>query len=813
MIEITFNDGIRVVKYVLNIEEGKLSDESIESITILYKPPEDKQGYARQQDLLPGKWIRIRFGGEVDVIITGKITDLEEDMIEIEMIEPKEKIYIDFNYKGIPKDIPIKEIEIIDKPRLVDEPILDVQRLDTIEEGKEGEESKEGKEGEKDEVNIFDEEILVKKIKDDLKEADIVGDTVIFGNILGSIEQEVEVPESERRYPLEQQTSDLFESLLSKIPNSERNYRKMNELNVIVNRFIQLRNTFFNIDDRGIVTSTIIKNNKPLAEKLIKFNKNIEWILPVVSQKKKLYSTTTDEDDDEDDSFDKYTNKKSKKEVEDDVLNEKKYYDKASEQKNDYKTNMRSISKSHTPFIMPDNDKKVIYSKEVYDNITTIIDTLGELTSYVSQYNALDKKIKNDLAKKKFVINRYNLGLKRKDIDYNKKNVLNPEDNTTSEIITQSDRAFIKGYMMLPSPYIERSIVNLPGTSIIDKTNINLSHVNYWMKLTEGRDISGISIDPSNNTLIDFFNEMKYITLNETVKSDDKEKKKEIFESFVRAFIPATEKIFSMTKSHIKNGTSYRNVLKFLERFMIYKNDITFDQYKNISDFITTNIDKLYETTKRNEDNVNKLINWNVNLERGGLILLDVLHGINDDVSPKNTIEKYGLSHDNMLDGEAMTTILKTDEGRLYMDVLSYGISNLLDNSIDDNSDELQEKINEIRSNIETQEKTLEESKNSECDIRNRIAKKYIDEGELIDDNNKEIFYDKKYDETRYDNRDEWLSMLQRNLPEGDVAEDELKQYKIQWLMNKLEESVGMKGNQAREEASVTYWKTNCSRR
>ena len=65
-------------KVVLPIStDGLIGDGSIQTIKVISSNP--KEGYAKQNDLLPGTWINIYFGGEVPTIITGKITNLEKD--------------------------------------------------------------------------------------------------------------------------------------------------------------------------------------------------------------------------------------------------------------------------------------------------------------------------------------------------------------------------------------------------------------------------------------------------------------------------------------------------------------------------------------------------------------------------------------------------------------------------------------------------------------------------------------------------------------------------------------------------------------
>ena len=101
--------------YLINVEtlakiklkisdDGTIGDGTITQIAILSRS--DSASYARQNDLLPGKWVNIYFGGEFPIIITGEITNLEEDMIEIKTVDD-DILYINFDYKGIPEDLPI----------------------------------------------------------------------------------------------------------------------------------------------------------------------------------------------------------------------------------------------------------------------------------------------------------------------------------------------------------------------------------------------------------------------------------------------------------------------------------------------------------------------------------------------------------------------------------------------------------------------------------------------------------------------------------------------------------------------------------
>ena len=102
-------------EHQLNLtEDGTFTDESIQQVVLFSRS--DEKGYARQHQLLPKAWVNIHFGGEVPVIITGQIGNLEEDMIEVITYPELKTIYIDFRYQGIPLDVPIDKIVIREKP-------------------------------------------------------------------------------------------------------------------------------------------------------------------------------------------------------------------------------------------------------------------------------------------------------------------------------------------------------------------------------------------------------------------------------------------------------------------------------------------------------------------------------------------------------------------------------------------------------------------------------------------------------------------------------------------------------------------------
>ena len=100
-----------VNEYTLEIsEDKKLKEESIENIILLHR--EEESSFCKQNNLVVNTYISIYFNNEVPYILNGKITNIEEDMIEITSIPNNDVFYIDFAYSGIPLNLNIEKIVI-----------------------------------------------------------------------------------------------------------------------------------------------------------------------------------------------------------------------------------------------------------------------------------------------------------------------------------------------------------------------------------------------------------------------------------------------------------------------------------------------------------------------------------------------------------------------------------------------------------------------------------------------------------------------------------------------------------------------------
>ena len=237
----------------LIIDENGDLDAPISQISLLSRDQES--GYARQHGLFADKWINIYFGGDLPTTITGQITSLEQDMIEVKTYPEQQVIYIDFGYKGIPADLPIESIELREPPEKSKE--KDPSPDTTEEEELLGELETPG--------SI---EVPTSDIKSQIQEMFISADEIEFGPELEAITQVIQVDKEKQRFGIDNQTTDLLDELLATIPNSQRTQSVLNNLHLIIERYKQLRNAFSKFDDYGnaLLPTTKGSNFKPLVK-------------------------------------------------------------------------------------------------------------------------------------------------------------------------------------------------------------------------------------------------------------------------------------------------------------------------------------------------------------------------------------------------------------------------------------------------------------------------------------------------------------------------------------------------------------------
>jgi hypothetical protein len=295
--------------YKLRINtDGTIGDGTIQEIMIVERDSRD--GYARQNELIPGKWINIYFDGDTPAILIGEITNLEKDMIEITSYPDSTVLYIDFGYKGLSDSLNIKTIELRQPPtgsKQEDEDILedseqvrDEQQLDVNEQEKiytdevdEHVDQEYPIQQEPDEEELDDDEFTFRKgdtpssrpkAKKLIQKYIISADERQLGPVLDAVTMLESKSSDNERFDLQMQTDDLLDDLVMKASKVGTTPALLNELKRQVERFVQLRYKHSHLDDYNNVTKfkKHLSSWKPLVDALELLNVELKWIIPIV---------------------------------------------------------------------------------------------------------------------------------------------------------------------------------------------------------------------------------------------------------------------------------------------------------------------------------------------------------------------------------------------------------------------------------------------------------------------------------------------------------------------------------------------------
>lgn len=733
---------------LLNITPDRiLGSGTITNITIISR--NEKQGYARQNGLLPGIWINVYFGGDTPAVISGEITNIEEDMIEIRCYPESETIYLNFDYKGLPEDIPIETIEIREKPQ---EP----SKEQKIEEGEEEEKVLEDLTHQTDEQEVI-RTIPVANVKDQLRQFILKADQIQFGSEeLGSITQYVDIDKSQQRFSIEMQANDLLDEMLSTIPNVQRTSNVLNNIHIMIERFKQLRQKFSAFDDNGNIIGSLTKEAayKPLVNELLHFKTLLYWLLPVVKNVKKIYNVSTNAE--EEDYPDVITLKTTQTFEEIKHLIENYQSNEFPDEQNKYVSLIKGINPYFTPFeeLNPENLQDIIFEKEVESNLNVIIDNLDDFYSSIAE---------NDIIKmKRFVVQKYNLGFNR----------LNALQLTGSRMITEripltpADQLSLKSVMTLPEPAIRFSRINLPGTNIMDRSNLNQVFLNYWQLLKKNTNIKTINVENLEQEIEfdpeTFVSEIKNyaLTLDNTLNLDNLTKF-DIYKKFLTTIIPKIKVLFSLVKKYIHGKLSIVDIIGYLEPFLVYTDDLTYQQYETIKSFLDSkisNFNKTFVDRSRNFSYLKSLKKPKI-LKPSASFIYQIFSGKDNEVSSKvfNDYDYHGTSSTYRLtNSELLEKIILKDAGRLYNSAISIATIPLMF------PDNLSTIFETDKDKIKEQKEALDKDK---C-ITYVISKQYRTMEELLLDNDKEIYFDKKYDKTNYSLLDQYESDMVKMQPE-----------------------------------------------
>jgi len=719
-------------QYKLSItEEGTFTDESITQINILSRSKE--KGYARQNNLLPKTWIDIDFGGDLPAIITGEITNLEGDMIEVTTFPELATIYINFGYKGIPENIPINKIKIRSKPTAVTVQTLSMLKgipLEKQESESIGEASIEYTESGESIITIPPDVVSERNVREQLHDLYLEANEIFFGEKLGEIKQLVEIPEENQRFGIEVQVNDMMDEMLSTIPNSQRTKSVLDNIRLLIERYKQLRTKYskFDKNNNAYDVKMLGAAHKPLLEHLEKMDQKLQWIIPVVSQRKKLYDISAFLDTNEI-VIDK--NITSLKELE---RKQMEYYKENSKDPLlEYNKICNEIQETFTPFVEPINTESFLFNGKVETNIDTVVSNLENFYSTVYE--------KANISRKQYLIQTYNLGfsglqdetLKTSKKIYARKN------------ITPNDKITMKSLLMLPEPVIRYSAINLPGTSILEKSELNHTPFMLYRYLKKRLEIQPHTINDitkeinyekmEKNTGIPLFNESHEFLLSDDVIDENK------YHKFLEVIIPKTRFLIRIIRKYLNNNLSFLDIIKRLEPFTIYSTDITYKQYLEIRYTIKTRLEELKIEIEKRSTDFSTLKNAKYNTSPLPNPLLRFINENQKYIDPFSRIYEFFNNKKKTSTGETLNNMIDIDNGSLYSNIITSILISLI------TPKQLIDVLNEPNIDDITD---IEKIKASDCS-RKYLAKHYTSIKEMQKDNAvDELFFDKDYDDTPY---------------------------------------------------------------
>lgn len=738
-------------------KEGNIRDESIEEI-ILISRSEDR-GYANQHSLLPKTWIDIHISGDVPFIITGEITNLEEDMIEITTYPNLDVIYIDFEYKGIPEHISIDQIVIRKKPPALDkleslinvkEIVPDTEDFDINEAEMEEKGSLEYSPSGEALITLPEDTQRDNTMRQELQSLYNSANEIAHGKDLGELTQEVEIPEEQKRYGIDTQVNDMLDVLLSEIPDKNRTDRVKNDIHLLIERFRELREKFSKFDENGNLYGAKFNGigYKPLVEHIKNLDSKLKWVLPVTGINKKVYINSDNL------LFDDVTQYSNTETIISDELLQENYLKNRIQTGGEsrYLAYYQQVRPSFIPYETPmDNQNNLAPNVTIQEPIESIINNLENFHSTV---------LTNDnYSRKQYAIQRYNLG----------SSYLEPTIAKTGrkvyvrKPIEQNEEASVKSIMMLPKGVLQFSKINLPGSSLLEKSKLSQNYLYLFKLLTSRFNIDTHVIDNFDkemdkeiweNALSNgsFDKNAQHFVLDENL-----EMRPERFQKYLNSIIPDTQNIIRLfekfyTPRDYSSMLSVKNAVNKLEPFLIYLDDINYSQYNAIRYFIKEKrkeylirINDMKSTMATLREKLSNQPGWyphrmeRILDEKKDLlsIITDLYHlKVNSNIKNENLL--YTTSN------EWLHKISKYDNGVLFNNIIRLLMSSLI------TPENLMEAL-ESKNNEDEDMSKNEKIKASDC-VRRILAKKYSSLKDLQSDNSKEdVYFDKEYDDTPYD--------------------------------------------------------------
>ena len=530
---------------VLPIHENKIiGDGTITGIRLLYRNPHPQ--YTKQNNLAIHQWLKIIFH---DKLIIAQIINMEGDMIELQQYPDNTSLFINFNYRGIPEELGIVAMEIVEDPTTR-------RRLTTSS-------------GEND-ASLS--ELLSEDHRKSMNRLVEATDKITFGNDNSKSESN----NTRKLFDMKSLRVELTNDFLFK-PGERRN---LNNINKTVDRIIQLTEEYTVVDEYGNIKGPrqLGFNYKPLIPFFKYFQTKLPWILPVVINKK---IKMTEEAVDTTNETNIYDWVRRMKQLEQAYRENPQV---GAEFANKYKTYVSDMNSQLIPFLQPDKNSSAVSLLNTQDIYTT---TAGYEVNSIYSKEITDKYDTLDFPALTTV---YTAGL-------------DPDPMVINSIIAlpkpviQFSRSVLKGTNQLV-----RSNLNMGVASYSEI----LKHVKLNEVVIDVNDISKVD----HTTLLNNNKVNHYILRNDNVNNGevlDDRGKHENYVKFLNKMVPNLRDLLEAMKSTSEGHLSLLSISKYLEPFLINENTITYMQSKLMKTFIQKEISKYSENLRTNQTAVKQI--------------------------------------------------------------------------------------------------------------------------------------------------------------------------------------------------------------
>ena len=698
---------------ILNIENFVFMDKTITQINLLDRS--DKKGYIKQNNIELNNWLEIKFNTDIPIILTGQVLSIEEDMIEIKTWPNNQVIYIDFAYKGLPESLNIDYINIRNEP---DDFKRQQSNTLTLQEEVEGEEIM---------SELNNDEIINK-----LRQEQIFADSLVFDDDYEAeeIKYRIEVDESEKRYDLEEQLNDLLNDMVSKIDPAKKN-SSINRLNKELNRFVELREKFSNFYGNNLTIKTI-DTKKPIIENITSLKKLPMWLIPIVKNKKIIDANVF--------CNDKMTKEDCDMQIEGLDSNILEKEDMRTQKKEDLKNNYKRIFDTYYSSI--NENKYIDLLQELKDLQCPFDDVIFE--------NALMQNIPED-----DILTIIENSTDFSSPAYSKNGIINIKFNTETYLSDtmfnnyniKGDNLNIIGFIIMPINYVLFSNIKNLSSSILTKSvnNSNFLYLNEELKneIVDNFYDSDKTLLKLNKKTTGYFDKItnhRYLT-NDTTTN---------YNNFLNNIIPSIKDIASNINEKYKSLFSIHNFISNLNIFMINQDNITAQDQNTINKFIQKNNVNYFKFLERRKRDMSAILNVPVSEEKPTSDIFNLFSVMQENKDL--FLQIYNLNNKEISDFEKLNIINNSDNKNLFTTMLALSNINLfVENSVDETVEAYKLKLRE------KEKKSNYDDKNKQCNTF-VIAKEYETESDLYNDNDKEIYYDLKYDNTPYILKNDYIN-------------------------------------------------------